>query len=77
MTYQKVLIDTYFREPRCGFFNCDCRVLDFFRLGLVMEKVPLPRYSALYNLSSAKEHSLKNLIDFPLYRTPTYSAATV
>jgi len=32
----------YLREPRCGFFNCDWRLFSFFRLGLVMLKVPLP-----------------------------------
>ncbi len=37
----------YFRLPRCGFFNCDCRALVFFRLGLLIIKVPLPWYSAL------------------------------
>jgi hypothetical protein len=42
----------YFREPRCGFFNCDWRILAFFRLGLLITKVPLPKYSALKSLSS-------------------------
>jgi hypothetical protein len=37
----------YLRDPRCGFFNCDCRTFFFFRLGLLKTKVPLPRYSAL------------------------------
>ena len=37
----------YLREPRCGFFNCDWRILIFLRLGLLITKVPLPRYSAL------------------------------
>ena len=37
----------YFRLPRSGFFNCDWRALAFFRLGLLMMKVPLPWYSAL------------------------------
>lgn len=37
----------YLREPRWGFLNCDCRVLLFLRLGLLITKVPLPRYSAL------------------------------
>lgn len=37
----------YFRLPRCGFFNCDWRALLFFRLGLLIMKVPLPWYSAL------------------------------
>ena len=45
----------YLREPRCGFFRLDWRTLVFFRFGLLITKVPLPRYSALYNLSSAKK----------------------
>jgi len=44
----------YLRDPRCGFFNWLCRTLVFLRLGLLITKVPLPRYSALYSLSSAK-----------------------
>jgi hypothetical protein len=42
----------YFRAPRCGFFNLDCRSLGFFRLGLLMMKVPLPWASAEYSFSS-------------------------
>jgi hypothetical protein len=37
----------YFLDPRFGFLNCDWRILIFFRLGLLITKVPLPRYSAL------------------------------
>lgn len=51
----------YFLEPRRGFRNCDWRILIFFRLGLLITKVPLPRYSALKSLSSA-------IIDPSLYR---------
>jgi hypothetical protein len=40
------LAPAYFRDPRCGFFNCDCRILIFFRFGLLMMNVPLPKYSA-------------------------------
>jgi hypothetical protein len=59
----------YLREPRWGFFNCDCRTLIFLRLGLLITKVPLPRYSALYSLSSAKGTLLKKYrFDPPLYR---------
>jgi len=42
----------YFRAPRCGFFNLDCRSLGPFRLGLLMIKVPLPWASAEYSFSS-------------------------
>lgn len=42
----------YFRAPRCGFFNLDCRSLGFFRLGLLIMKVPLPWASAEYSFSS-------------------------
>ena len=41
----------YFRAPRCGFFNLDCRSLRPFRLGLLITKVPLPWYSAEYSFS--------------------------
>src|SRR5215831_15872319 len=58
----------YLREPRRGFFNADCRTLIFFRLGLEITKVPLPRYSALNNLSSAKPISPEGWIDPSLYR---------
>jgi hypothetical protein len=44
----------YLRDPRCGFFSCDCRAFIFLRLGLLITNVPLPRYSALKSLSSAK-----------------------
>jgi hypothetical protein len=56
----------YFRAPRCGFFNLDCRSLPDFRLGLLMMNVPLPRASAEYCLSSTiKVHCLmKRLILF-------------
>jgi hypothetical protein len=37
----------YFLDPRLGFLNCDWRILIFFRLGLLITKVPLPKYSAL------------------------------
>ena len=47
----------YLREPRRGFFTSVCRTLFFFRFGLLMMKVPLPTYSALYSLSSAKTFS--------------------
>jgi hypothetical protein len=47
----------YFREPRSGFLSWVCRILFFFRFGLLIMKVPLPRYSALYNVSSAKTFS--------------------
>jgi hypothetical protein len=43
----------YFRAPRRGCFNFDCRLFADLRFGLLMIKVPLPMYSALYNLSSA------------------------
>ena len=46
MRYARDAPGRYLREPRCGFFNCDCRTLLFFRLGLLKTKVPLPRYSA-------------------------------
>ena len=36
------LNDGYFRAPRCGFFNRDCRVFRLLRFGLVMRNVPLP-----------------------------------
>ena len=36
----------YLREPRRGFRSCDWRDLIFFRLGLLILKVPLPTYSA-------------------------------
>jgi len=59
----------YLRDPRCGFFNCVCRILIFLRLGLLITKVPLPRYSALYSLSSAKGNSPEIYrFDPPLYR---------
>ncbi len=45
----------YLREPRRGFFSSDCLTLIFFRLGLLITKVPLPKYSALNSLSSAKK----------------------
>ena len=45
----------YLREPRRGFFSSDWRTLIFFRLGLLITNVPLPRYSALNSLSSAKK----------------------
>jgi hypothetical protein len=32
----------YFRAPRWGFFNLDCRSLGRLRLGLLMMNVPLP-----------------------------------
>src|ERR1035441_5771128 len=32
----------YLREPRRGLRSSDCRTLAFFRLGLVILKVPLP-----------------------------------
>ena len=41
----------YFREPRRGFFRSVWRILIFLRLGLLIMKVPLPRFSALYVLS--------------------------
>ena len=47
----------YLRDPRCGFFNWDWRTFVFFLLGFEITKVPLPKYSALYNLSSAKDLS--------------------
>ena len=37
----------YLREPRWGFFRFDCRLLVFLRVGLLITKVPLPRYSAV------------------------------
>src|ERR1700691_3212422 len=54
----------YFRAPRCGFFNLDCRSLGFFRLGLLIMKVPLPWASAEYSFSSTiKVHCrMKRLI---------------
>jgi hypothetical protein len=36
----------YFRDPRRGFFTFVCRALAFFRFGLLITKVPLPKYSA-------------------------------
>jgi hypothetical protein len=36
----------YLREPRRRFFNAACRRFMLERFGLVMRKVPLPRYSA-------------------------------
>src|SRR6202167_309503 len=56
----------YFRAPRCGFFNLDCRSLGRFRLGLLMMKVPLPWASAEYCFSSTiKVHCLmKRLFSF-------------
>src|SRR3954463_13839624 len=45
----------YLREPRRGFLSSDCRTLIFLRLGLLITNVPLPRYSALNSLSSAKK----------------------
>jgi len=51
----------YFRAPRGGFFSLLCRSLTFALFGLLMENVPLPRYSALYVLSSANRPSL---VDF-------------
>jgi hypothetical protein len=44
---------TYFLAPRRGCFNFDCRLFAALRFGLLMIKVPLPMYSALYSLSSA------------------------
>jgi hypothetical protein len=44
----------YLREPRRGFFSEVCRTFAFFRVGFEIRKVPLPTYSALNNLSSAK-----------------------
>ena len=41
----------YFRAPRWGFFNRDCRSLRPLRLGLLIMKVPLPWYSAEYSFS--------------------------
>ena len=41
----------YFRAPRWGFFNLDCRSLRPLRLGLLIMKVPLPWYSAEYSFS--------------------------
>ena len=49
----------YFRAPRCGFFRLVWRRLALARLGLLIVKVPLPRYSALYVLSSANRISSK------------------
>jgi hypothetical protein len=37
----------YFREPRPGLRNLVWRSLCFFRLGLLIKNVPLPKYSAL------------------------------
>lgn len=53
----KLAFAAYLRDPRPGFFNFDWRALIFFRLGLLITNVPLPRYSALYSLSSAKRFS--------------------
>src|SRR5580700_3354353 len=54
----------YLRAPRRGFFNLDCRSLGFFRLGLLIIKVPLPWASAEYSFSSTiKVHCrMKRLI---------------
>ena len=49
----------YLRAPRCGFFRLVWRRLALVRLGLLIMNVPLPRYSALYVLSSANGISLK------------------
>jgi len=54
----------YFRAPRCGFFNLVWRRLALVRFGLLMLKVPLPKYSALYNLSSANQISSLTTILF-------------
>jgi hypothetical protein len=40
-------LELYFRAPRRGCFNFDCRRFAAFRFGLLMIKVPLPMYSAL------------------------------
>lgn len=45
--------ESYLREPRLTFFRFDWRRLAFLRGGLLMRKVPLPTYSALYSLSFA------------------------
>ena len=37
----------YLREPRPGLRSLVWRILCFFRFGLLMVKVPLPKYSAL------------------------------
>jgi hypothetical protein len=59
----------YLRDPRWGFFNCVCRTFVFLRLGLLITKVPLPRYSALNSLSSAKGNSPESYrFDPSLYR---------
>ena len=42
----------YFREPTRRPFSRDCRSLAFFRFGLLITNVPLPRFSALYSLST-------------------------
>jgi hypothetical protein len=41
----------YLRDPRVVFLRCDWRCFVFFLFGLLMLKVPLPRYSALYSFS--------------------------
>jgi hypothetical protein len=43
----------YLRDPRVVFFRFDWRCFAFFLFGLLMMKVPLPRYSALYSFSFA------------------------
>ena len=48
----------YLREPRRGFLRALCLTLIFFRFGLVMTKVPLPKYSALNISFSAKRFLL-------------------
>ncbi len=48
----------YLREPRSGFLSFAWRVLCGLRAGLLITNVPLPRYSALYVLSSGKESLL-------------------
>lgn len=42
----------YLRDPRLTFFRFDWRCFVLLRFGLLMMKVPLPTYSALYSLSS-------------------------
>ncbi len=38
---------SYLREPRLTFLSRVWRIFIFLRLGLLIVKVPLPRYSAL------------------------------
>jgi hypothetical protein len=44
----------YLRAPRCGLCSLDWRRFIAFRFGLLIMKVPLPRYVARYSFSSAK-----------------------